>query len=114
MLTLVFYRTPKRRIVGLLALGEWGSATGAISGSVSTEQARQKTLAGGTVSVPVHADAGTSGGLSIRPRRYPPLFLIPAITGVIETCQNRQQTSAVGEVLDAELEMVTLLLLELA
>jgi hypothetical protein len=116
MLTLIFNRAAKRRIVGLLALGGWGPATGAISGSVSTEQARQETLAGGTVLEPIETGIGRGGfsiGPWVRPRPHFTLK-IPAITGACETRQGRQESLLTGDMIDTELEMLTAILLQIA
>ncbi len=121
MLSLIFSRATKRRMVGLLALGEWGPATGAITGSVSTAQAKQETLAGGTVLEPVQTGVGGGGGPWIYPwPRHPPgrswfdprpQNKIPArgaISGSVTTQQARQQSLAVGTVVTpVEIPVIT-------
>ncbi len=112
MLTLLFNRYPKRQPVGLLALGEWGPATGAISGSCSTDQARQQTFARGTVVAPAQIGSGGGGGGD---GRWIPLpagptpWRIPAIAGQVRMSQAAQNTIAIGEMIDAELEMFAIL-----
>jgi hypothetical protein len=110
MLALIFNRAPKRRIVGLLALGEWGPATNAISGSITTDQPGQQSIASGAVVEPVvHVVSGGGGsGFGIGPY---PWKKIPAITGVCRTEQARQDSQLTGDVIDTELEMVTAILL---
>jgi hypothetical protein len=114
MLTLLLNRFPRRRIVGLLALREWGPATGAITQSVATEQAGQQSLASGTVVAPVQTGGGLGGGawIPLRPRtgRVTPLE-IPAITGSVRSAQARQESIAFGEMIDTELEMVVAILM---
>jgi hypothetical protein len=74
-------------------------------------------LAHDLVVAPVQTGGGFGGGgwIPLRPRtgRVVP-FEIPAITGTVRTAQARQESVAFGEMIDTELEMVTLLLLELA
>jgi hypothetical protein len=113
MLSLLFNRFPKRRVVGLLALGEWGPATGAISGSVATQQAGQGSIVSGTVAEPVVQVVG--GGGLWRVRLLPHFNTkIPAVTGSVATTQARQESRLTGEMIDTELEMLTAILLEIA
>jgi hypothetical protein len=112
MLALIFNQAPSRRIVGLLALGEWGPATGAITGSVASQQAGQQSLAVGTVVEPVVIVVGGGssgfGGFGFG-KKFP--SKIPAITGTVRTAQQRQESIALGEMIDTELEMVTAILM---
>jgi hypothetical protein len=88
-------------IIGLLALGEWGPPAGAISGSVTSVQAEQKSLAAGNVEELILVGGG--GGSWIWPRLE--------ITGTVRSAQARQQSVAIGEMIDTELEMLTALLM---
>jgi hypothetical protein len=104
MLSLIFSRAKKRNVIGLLALGEWGPPSGAISGSVATQQAPQQDLASGTVVEPVvHVVGGGGGGggwggwVSVRSAGEWRAART-AISGSVKTQQARQQTLAVGTV----------------
>ena len=112
MLTLLFQRGQKRRMVGLLALGEWGPATGAITGSVATQQPGQESHVSGTVSEPAVIVVG--GGVW-RGRLLPQFTTkIPAITGSVTSEQARQVSLLTGEMIDTELEMFAATMLEIA
>lgn len=120
MLALLFNRTSgARRLIGLLALGEWGPATGKISGTVSTSQAPQQTLANGNIVAPVVGVGGGSGAgvfsleLSGPPLRYV-TPKIAAIRGRVESRQATQETRLTGDMVDTELEMVLMALMAVA
>jgi hypothetical protein len=117
MLSLIFSRATKRRVVGLLALGEWGPPTGAITGSVATQQPGQESIASGAVAEPVvHVVGGGGAGGGLWRARLLPHFRseIPSITGTVSTTQARQVSRLSGEMIDTELEMLTAILLAIA
>lgn len=102
-------------MVGLLALGEWGPAIGAISGLISSEQARQQSIASGTVveSVVQVVSGGGWGDGDWIPlgrlgewRQWRPTGR--AISGSVRTQQARQQSLAVGTVVaPVEIPVIT-------
>lgn len=104
MLALIFSRAANRRPVGLLALGEWSPATGAITGTVTTRQAGQQDLASGAVVEPVvtvvsGGGGGGGGWVSLRrPGEWRPARA--AISGSVTTQQAGQQSLAVGGVVN--------------
>ena len=103
-------------MVGLLALGDWGPATGApaaVSGAITTEQPGQQSIASGTVVEPVTIVVG--GGAVWRGRLLPQFETkIPEITGTISSAQPRQESVMTGDMIDTELELVTAIMLAVA